>query len=69
MGSTFVLGLIPGLRFMLIAHVAIDLVFVLYACMLVRSRNAEADRRLRLQFVAQPHVAEQFAAPQRASSL
>jgi hypothetical protein len=53
MGSTLVVGLIPGLHAVLAAHVIADIVFVFYACMLVRARGLETEQRMRRQFEAE----------------
>ncbi|HEV2768169.1 MAG TPA: hypothetical protein VGV63_10765 [Acidimicrobiales bacterium] len=51
MGATFVLGLIPSLRMVLLLHVVVDLLFAGYVALLVRARNVAAERELKVRFL------------------
>jgi hypothetical protein len=64
MGGTLVLGLMPGLRVMLGLHVILDALFVAYVALLVRMRNAAAEREMKVRFL--PHTA---SAPEPAFAL
>lgn len=52
MGSTLVLGLLPGLRGILVLHVLTDVLFAGYVFLLVQARNADAERQMRTHFAA-----------------
>ncbi len=51
MGATLVLGLLPPLRALLGLHVVLDLLFVGYVALLIRARNAAAEREMKLRFL------------------
>ena len=51
MGATFVLGLIPAFRVLLTVHVLLDVLFVAYVALLIRARNAAAERDLKVRFL------------------
>ncbi len=51
MGATFVLGLIPSLRMVLVLHVLVDLLFAGYVALLVRARNVAVERELKVRFL------------------
>ena len=52
---TLVLGLLPMFRILLFAHVVADILLVAYVALLVRQRNAAAERDLKVRFLPQPH--------------
>ena len=57
MGVTLLLGLLPPFRALLWMHLACDALFAGYVAMLVRARNAAAERDMKLRFLpsaAQP---------------
>lgn len=51
MAGTLLLGLFPSLRPLLWLHVALDLAFFGYVALLVRARNAAAEREMKLRFL------------------
>ena len=51
MGTTLVLGLLPMFRVLLTLHVVLDVLFVAYVAMLIRARNAAAERELKVRFL------------------
>lgn len=52
MGSTLVIGIIPGFHAVLALHVLADLLFAGYVFMLIQARNLEAERQMRAHFEA-----------------
>jgi len=58
MGISLVLGAIPGLRILLLVHLLADMLFVAYVALLLRTRNAVAEREMKLSFLPgpAPHV-------------
>jgi hypothetical protein len=51
MAGTLVLGVLPPLRMLWALHLVLDLAFAGYVAMLVRIRNAAAERELKLRFL------------------
>ena len=51
---TLALSAIPALRTLLWLHVALDVAFVAYVALLVRARNAAAEREMKLRFLPAP---------------
>ena len=51
MGISLVLGVIPALRILLVVHLLADALFVGYIALLVRMRNAVAEREMSLSFL------------------
>ena len=51
MGISLVLGAIPGLHILLLVHLLADGLFVGYVALLVRMRNAVAEREMKLSFL------------------
>ena len=51
MGTTLVLGLIPAFRVLLGLNLVLDVLFVAYVAMLIRARNAAAERELKVRFL------------------
>jgi len=51
---TVALSAIPALRSLLWLHVALDVAFVAYVALLVRARNAAAERDMKLRFLPAP---------------
>lgn len=51
MTGTLVLGLFPSMRVLLGLHLALDLLFVGFVALLVRARNATAEREMKLRFL------------------
>lgn len=51
MGGTLVLGLLPPLRLLLVAHVVVDLLFATYCALLVRMRSLASEREQKLRFL------------------
>lgn len=51
MAGSLVLGLIPGLRVLLVVHLVLDVLFVAYVVLLVRARNAAAERDLKVRYL------------------
>jgi len=50
-GTTLVLGAVPGLRFLWVVHVAVDLLLFGYVALLVRQRNLAAERDLKVRLL------------------
>ena len=50
-GSTFVLGAIPGLRFLWVVHAAADALLIGYVALLVRQRNLALERDLKVRLL------------------
>jgi hypothetical protein len=48
---SLVLGLVPGLHILLLVHVLADVLLASYVAMLVRMRNAVAEREMKLRFL------------------
>ena len=51
MAATLLLGLLPPLRMLWALHVVLDLAFAGYVALLVRTRNAAAEREIKLRFL------------------
>ena len=51
MGATLVLGLIPAFHLLLGLHLVLDVLFVGYVAMLLRLRNAAAEREIAVRFL------------------
>ena len=51
MGTTLVLGLLPMFRMLLTLHLVLDVLFVAYVAMLIKARNAAAERELKVRFL------------------
>ena len=49
---TLVLGLMPGLGVLIVVHLAFDLTLVAYMALLVRMRNLEAERGMKVHFLS-----------------
>jgi hypothetical protein len=54
MAISLVLGAIPALHILLLVHVLADALFVGYVALLVRMRNAVAERDMKLSFLPGP---------------
>ena len=54
MAATFVLGLLPPLRKLLMLHLLLDVAFVVYLGLLYRAQAATADRRARTRRLRSP---------------
>lgn len=68
MGVTLVLGLIPPLRVLLGLHLVLDLLFVGYVALLVRARNAAAEREMKLRFLPATARADNVLLLQRSAN-
>lgn len=66
MGGTLVLGAIPALRVMWAFHVVLDVAFVAYVALLVRMRNAAAERSMKLRVISGGAVRGMAGEPQLA---
>lgn len=55
-GATLVLGLLPQLRVLLVAHVVVDVLLVAYVALLIRQRTLLAEREMKVRFL--PRSAE-----------
>ena len=51
MVSTLALSFLPGLRFMLVLHALVDVLFVVYVALLIRLRGLSAEREMKLRFL------------------
>ena len=51
MGGTLLLGVLPPFRVLWMLHVVLDLAFAGYVAVLVRMRNAAAEREMKLHFL------------------
>lgn len=51
MAGTLVLGLLPSLRMLWLAHLVLDVVFGAYVAMLIRARGLAAERAMKLRFM------------------
>ena len=51
MAGTLMLGLLPPLRLLLVAHVVVDLLFAGYCVLLVRMRSLANEREQKLRFL------------------
>ena len=51
MAATLLLGFIPVLRMMWVAHLVVDVLFAAYVAMLVRLRNLAAEREMKVRFL------------------
>ena len=49
MGGTLLLGVLPPLRILWMAHVALDVLFIGYCAMLIRARNIAAEKAMKLR--------------------
>jgi hypothetical protein len=54
MAVTFVLGLLPPLRRLLVLHLLLDVVFVAYLGLLYRAQASSAERRARVRRLHPP---------------
>jgi hypothetical protein len=54
MGGTLLLGLVPGMHVLLGLHLILDALFVAYVALLLRMRNAAAEREMKVRFL--PHA-------------
>jgi hypothetical protein len=54
MAATFVLGLLPPLRKLLLLHLMLDIAFVAYVVLLYKAQSATADRRARTRRLRAP---------------
>jgi len=54
MAATFVLGLLPPLRKLLVLHLLLDVMFVAYLGLLYRAQASSADRRARVRRLRPP---------------
>jgi hypothetical protein len=54
MAATFVLGLLPPLRKLLMVHLLLDVAFVAYLALLYRAQAASAERRARVRRIRSP---------------
>lgn len=52
--ATLVLGALPMLRVLWSAHVVFDVLLVAYVAMLIRQRNAAAEREMKVRFLPRP---------------
>ncbi|HUQ39470.1 MAG TPA: hypothetical protein VM030_04900 [Acidimicrobiales bacterium] len=68
MAGSLLLGLIPSLRVMLGLHLVLDLVFAGYVALLVRMRNAAAEREMKLRFLPSPMASREPALALRRSA-
>jgi hypothetical protein len=50
-GTTLVLGAVPSLRVLWLAHVAVDLLLMGYVSLLVRQRNLATERQLKVRLL------------------
>lgn len=50
-GATLVLGILPPLRMLLVAHLLVDGILVAYVVMLIQVRNQAAERELKVRFL------------------
>lgn len=53
-GSTLVLGAVPVLRMLWTAHLVFDVLLVAYVALLIRQRNAAAEREMKVRFLPGP---------------
>ena len=68
MAGTLVLGMVPGLRVLLGLNLVLDVLFVAYVAMLVRMRNAAAEREMKVRFLPQSASAPEPAFALRRSA-
>lgn len=61
MAGSLLLSFAPGLRVMLLFHVAVDVLFVGYIALLVRLRNIRAEREMKLRFLPTASMAPEPA--------
>lgn len=50
-GATLLVGAVPTLRWVWVAHVIVDVLLVAYVALLVRQRNLAAERALKVRFI------------------
>jgi len=50
-GVTLVLGAVPFLRMLWTAHLVFDVLLVAYVALLIRHRNAAAEREMKVRFL------------------
>lgn len=67
MAGSLVLSLVPAFRFLLVAHVVLDLLFAGYVAALVYMRNMAAEREMKVRFMPQPQADHAFALRQSAN--
>ena len=68
MTGTLLLGMLPPFRMLLVLHVLLDLAFAGYVSLLVRMRNAAAEREMKLRFLPGASAFGAEPAPVRVSS-
>jgi hypothetical protein len=54
MGTSLLLGFIPGLRILWVVHVLFDAMFAGYVGLLVHMRNEAAEREMKVRFLPRP---------------
>lgn len=54
--ATLVLGVLPGLRVMLMAHLVVDVLLIAYVALLIRQRTLAAEREMKVRFLPGPRV-------------
>ena len=57
-GLTLVLGVLPSLRALLMAHLVVDVLLVAYVALLIRQRTLAAEREMKVRFLPGPRVME-----------
>ena len=56
--ATLVLGVLPGLRVMLMVHLVVDGLLIAYVALLIRQRTLAAEREMKVRFLPGPGVME-----------
>lgn len=59
--GTLVLGAVPALRFLWVAHVVVDVLLVAYVALLIRQRNLVAERAQKVRFLPGPRPVDSRA--------
>lgn len=67
MAGSLLLSFVPAFGFLLIAHIALDIVFVAYVAALVYLRNLAAEREMKVRFMPQGQPEPAFALRQSAN--
>jgi hypothetical protein len=62
MAGSLLLGLIHGLRVMLVVNVGLDLLFVAYIALLIRMRNLAAEREMKVTYLPRAAPVPGFSA-------
>jgi type III secretory pathway component EscV len=57
-GLTLVVGILPGLRVMLLVHLVVDVLLVAYVALLIRQRTLAAEREMKVRFLPGPRAIE-----------